>query len=64
MKANVGDVIVVPGRKVGDSDRRGQIIEVRGPHGAPPYLVRWETDGIEGLFFPASGAVRPAERPT
>lgn len=55
MKADVGDVVVVHGRKVGDAERRGQILEVRGRDGAPPYLVRWETgDHHQGLFFPSS----------
>jgi hypothetical protein len=56
MKARTGDLIIVPGRKVGDPQRRGHIIEVRGPDGQPPYLVRWEPDNHEGLLFP-SGAV-------
>jgi hypothetical protein len=62
MKAAVGDLIVVPGRHVGDGQRRGRVVEVRGDNGAPPYLVRWETDDSEGLFFPAAGAVVTAER--
>jgi hypothetical protein len=63
MKAGVGDVIVVPGRKVGDGQRRGRILAVQGNDGAPPYPVRWEIDNSECLFFPAAGAVRGADRP-
>jgi hypothetical protein len=62
VKADVGDVIIVPGRKVGDGERRGRIVEVRGSDGGPPYLVRWESDDTEGLFFPATGAVRAVGR--
>lgn len=51
MQAGVGDELLVHGRKVGDADRRGTIIEVRGEEGGPPYLVRY-TDGHEGLVFP------------
>ena len=54
MKADVGDVVVVHGRKVGDAERRGEVLEVRGQDGAPPYLVRWESADKEGLFFPSS----------
>ena len=55
MKATVGDRIVVRGHQVGGQDRHGTIVEVHGPDGAPPYLVRW-SDGHEGLFFPGSDA--------
>ncbi len=56
MKAQVGDELVVKGRHVGDHDRTGVIIEVRGQAGGPPYLVRW-SDGHESSFFPAAGTV-------
>jgi len=56
MKAQVGDELVVKGRHVGDQDRTGVIIEVRGKVGGPPYLVRW-SDGHESSFYPASGTV-------
>jgi hypothetical protein len=55
MNARIGDRIVIRGHQVGNGDRRGEIIEVRGPDGTPPYVVRW-TDGREGLFFPGSDA--------
>jgi hypothetical protein len=55
MKAKPGDVIRVQGHKVGDHIRDGEILEVRGPDGGPPYLVRWD-DGHEGLFFPGTDA--------
>jgi hypothetical protein len=57
MQAVVGDRIVIKGHHVGEPDRDGEIIEVRGPDGAPPYLVRWGDDGHVGLFFPGSDAV-------
>jgi Domain of unknown function (DUF1918) len=41
---------------VGQADRVGRIVEVRGPGGAPPYVVRFE-DGHEGLVFPGPDAV-------
>ena len=55
MKASVGDRITVHGHQVGDRDRDGEILEVRGDDGGPPYVVRWE-DGHESLFFPGSDA--------
>ena len=54
MKAEVGDELTVRGRHLGDEDRHGEIIEVQGEDGAPPYLVRWR-DGHQSVFFPASG---------
>jgi hypothetical protein len=56
MHAQPGDKIVVTGHKVGEHDRDGLILEVQGEHGEPPYLVRWDADGHEGLFFPGSDA--------
>ena len=55
MQATVGDRLVVESNKVGSPRREGEILEVRGPDGAPPYVVRW-TDGHEGLMFPGADA--------
>jgi hypothetical protein len=55
VKALVGDRIEVPGTHVGEGRRRGEVVEVRGADGGPPYLVRW-SDGHEGLFFPGLDA--------
>lgn len=41
---------------VGETDRSGEIIEVKGPAGTPPYLVRFD-DGHQGLVFPGPDAV-------
>ncbi len=56
MRAAVGDRLHVHGRVVGTPDQIAEILEVRGPDGAPPYLVR-HADGHEGLVFPGSDAV-------
>lgn len=53
MRATVGDRILVHGRTVGAGEHQGQIVEVRGEEGSPPYLVRF-TDGHEALVFPGS----------
>jgi Domain of unknown function (DUF1918) len=53
MQATAGDRLVVHGHQVGDSDRRGEILQVHGEDGAPPYLVRW-SDGRQSVFFPSS----------
>ncbi|GAA4288269.1 DUF1918 domain-containing protein [Georgenia daeguensis] len=56
MRARRGDHIVLAGEQVGHPVRDGEIIEVRGANGAPPYVVRW-SDGHEATFFPGPGAV-------
>lgn len=56
MKAAVGDTIVAKGRHVGDGERTGEVLEVHGADGAPPYLVRWD-DGHEGLVFPGGDSL-------
>ena len=57
MQARVGDRIVIRGHHVGEAIRDGEILEVRGPDGGPPYIVRWEDSGHETLFFPGSDAL-------
>jgi hypothetical protein len=56
MQVSVGDRIVIKGHRVGEHDRDCEVLEVRGPDGSPPYLVRWGDTGQEGLFFPGSDA--------
>ena len=56
MQAKVGDRIVVHGTHVSDPERDGEILEVHGEDGGPPYLVRWSDNGHESLYFPGPGA--------
>jgi hypothetical protein len=65
MHAAVGDRIVVKSTHVDEPNRDGEIIEVRGPNGGPPYLVRWSDDGHEALLFPGPDAtIHPLEEAT
>ena len=57
MKAQVGDRIVVRGHRVGEPNRDGEILEVHGEDGAPPYVVRWEYDGHQSTFYPGTDAM-------
>jgi Domain of unknown function (DUF1918). len=54
MNAKVGDRIVVRGHRVGEHERDGEILEVRGKGGTPPFLVKWSADGHVGMVFPGS----------
>ena len=56
MKAVVGDRLVINAAHVDGAVRDGEVVEVRGKDGEPPYLVRW-SDGHEALVFPGAGAV-------
>jgi hypothetical protein len=56
MFAKPGERIVVRSRHQGEPDRDGEVLEVRGADGAPPYLVRWSEDGHTGLFYPGTDA--------
>ncbi|WP_035794082.1 DUF1918 domain-containing protein [Kitasatospora mediocidica] len=63
MQATVGDRLHIHSRAVGIVDRTGEIIEVHGQDGEPPYLVRFD-DGHESLVFPGpdSTVEHPGER--
>jgi hypothetical protein len=51
MQATVGERIVIHGKSVGRADRHGEIVEVRGADGGPPFMVRFD-DGHETLLYP------------
>ena len=56
LRASVGDRLVIHGHHVGEPERDGEIVEVLGENGAPPYLVRWSDDGHVSRFYPSSDA--------
>ena len=61
MQAVVGDRLHVHGNAVGQSDKTGEIVEVRDASGEPPYLVRFD-DGHTGLVFPGPDAIVEPKR--
>ncbi|MDH6117106.1 DUF1918 domain-containing protein [Kitasatospora sp. GAS204B] len=64
MRADVGDRIHIHSRSIGLEERQGEITEVRGQDGEPPYMVRF-ADGHEGLIYPGPDCTienRSAER--
>lgn len=56
MQATIGDRLHVHSNAVGATDRVGEILEVRGPNGGPPYRVRYD-DGHESLVFPGPDSI-------
>jgi len=62
VQANVGDQLVIESNKVDSPRKVGEILEVQGADGSPPYVVRW-SDGHEGLTYPGADAhVVPRQR--
>ncbi|MCC9306318.1 DUF1918 domain-containing protein [Kitasatospora sp. RB6PN24] len=51
MRADVGDRIHIHSRSIGMQEQQGEITEVHGQNGEPPYVVRFN-DGHEGLIYP------------
>ena len=56
MNGKVGDRLVIKRLSTGAPNRDGEILEVHGVDGAPPYLVQWSDDGEVGLLFPDAEA--------
>jgi len=57
MQACAGDRIIVRATHVGEPSRDGEVLEVRGPDGTPPWVIRWSDNGHEGLYFPSPDTV-------
>jgi hypothetical protein len=65
MQARVGDRIVIRSLRLGQPDRDCEVVEVRGPDGEPPYMVRWADSDHETLYFPGPDAsVQHREHPS
>jgi hypothetical protein len=61
MQANVGDRLVILSRHLDEHLRSGEIVEVHGAGGAPPYVVKWTDEQRTALVFPGPDAhVEPA----
>ena len=56
MYADKGDRLVVHSQHLDGPVRDGEIVDVRGPEGSPPFLVRWSDTGHESLIFPGPDA--------
>ena len=60
MKAHVGDRLVL----AGGPDRYGVVIGVLGKDGAPPYIIRWRSNGHVAMVLPDQYArIVPAGHP-
>jgi hypothetical protein len=62
MKAAVGDRLVVNSRHVDQPGRIGEIVEVHGPDGTAPYVVRWVGTAETAVVVPGPDAhIEPAD---
>ena len=62
MRADVGDQLVIESNRVDSPKKVGEILEVQGEDGAPPYVVRW-ADGHQAVMYPGADAhVVPQQR--
>lgn len=57
MKASVGDMIEVRRSHDDDLPRRGEVLEVRGKDGGPPFLIHWDDNPHVSIYFPGNDAV-------
>lgn len=64
MKVAAGDRIVVHGQHVGDAERHGEVLEVRGGGPSESWRIRWDRDGHEGLLFPGPDIALENRRPS
>jgi hypothetical protein len=60
MKAHPGDRIILAASHIDQATRHGEVIEVGGKDGDPPYLIRW-AGGHTGLLYPGPGSILRVE---
>ncbi len=56
MQAREGDQLVILSTRLDRPVRDGEILEVHGDDGQPPYVVRWSDNGRTTLVFPGPDA--------
>ena len=56
VRARPGDRIVIRPHRLSERPHDGEILDVLGEDGGPPYLVRWSDDRHVSRLFPGSDA--------
>ena len=56
LRARPGDRLVIRAHHTGEAEHDGEILEVLGEDGAPPFVVRWEADGHVCRFYRGTDA--------
>ncbi len=57
MRAKAGDHLIIKSHRVGTPEVEAEVLDARGEHGEGPFLVRWLSDGHQGLYFPGPDTV-------
>jgi hypothetical protein len=55
LRAKPGDRLVIHGHHLGEPERDGEILEVLGRSGSPPFMVAWD-DGHVSRVYPGPDA--------
>lgn len=55
-RAQPGDVVVIHGHRLGETERLGEILEVFGELGHEHFRVRWDDDH-ESVLYPGNDAI-------
>jgi hypothetical protein len=61
-RAQVGNLVIVDGHRIGEARRIGEILELLGESGHEHYRVRWD-DGHETVFYPSSDSTIQKAKP-
>jgi len=56
LRAEAGDRLIIRAHHTGEAEHDGEILEVLGEDGTPPYVVRWEDDGHVSRLYPGTDA--------
>ena len=54
MHAEPGDQLVIKGHRMGQPDRKGEVLEARGADGTAPFVVRWDDTGHTTILYPGT----------
>jgi hypothetical protein len=54
LRAKPGDRLVIRAHYTGEAEHDGEILEVLGENGAPPFAVRWDDDGHVSRLYPGT----------
>lgn len=55
-RARPGDRLIIRGHRLRGTEPDGEILDVLGDDGLPPYVVRWSDDGHVSTLFPGQDA--------
>ena len=60
-RAQVGDLVIVEGHRIGEARRIGEILEVLGEAGHEHYRVHWDDDHESVFYRSSDSTIQKAE---